>query len=217
MEKFQPFNLQEGVLKGRRRLPHWEQEQKTYFVTFRLTDSMPQSYLNRLKQEKDELLRLNPESINKQKKNEIRNIFTQKQQNWLDKGYGSCILKELKNSSIVQRALLYFDGERYLLGSYVIMPNHAHLIVTPLGNYDLTSILHSWKSYSAKEINRLTNRKGALWQDESFDHIIRSFEQLAYFEKYIEENPRKARLKLEEYCVGIGKWGKQGLVNNSKI
>jgi REP element-mobilizing transposase RayT len=93
------------------------------------------------------------------------------------------------------KTLRFFDGERYALEAFVVMPNHVHVLVTPREEHGLSEILHSWKSYSAKEINKLVSRGGMLWQKESYDHLVRSEEQFAHYRRYIRENPIKARLR----------------------
>jgi REP element-mobilizing transposase RayT len=107
---------------------------------------------------------------------------------------GSCILKAPNLAKTVQDALLHFEGQRYLLSAWCIMPNHVHLVVTPLPGHDLSNILHSWKSFSANGINRLRGGTGPIWERESFNHMIRSEEHLKLFVQYIEENPVRARL-----------------------
>ena len=67
----------------------------------------------------------------------------------------------------------------------------------------MNKVLHSWKSFTAHELNMLLGRRGTVWQDESFEHIVRSAEQLFYFRKYIAENPSKACLK-SGYRLGCG-------------
>jgi len=91
---------------------------------------------------------------------------------------------------IVEDALAHFEPVRYVLREWVIMPNHVHAIVTPVGEHGLSDIVHSWKSYTANKINRLLGRTGTLWQKEPFDHIVRGPDQLARIELYIHENPR---------------------------
>ena len=70
------------------------------------------------------------------------------------------------------------------------MPNHVHVLVSPFANCRLDRILHSWKSFSTKQINAITASKGSIWHRESFDHIIRSPAQLARIEQYIRDNPK---------------------------
>jgi REP element-mobilizing transposase RayT len=100
----------------------------------------------------------------------------------------------------------HFDGKRYLLGDYIIMPNHIHVLIVPGENHPLGKILQSWKSFSAKAINRKMARTGALWQKESFDHIIRNREQLNRLREYIAENPVKAKLRDGEFVHRVAKW-----------
>jgi len=107
---------------------------------------------------------------------------------------GSCMLKEPNLARIVQDALLHFEGQRYLLSAWCIMPNHVHLVVTSLPGHDLSTILHSWKSFSANGINRRQGKTGPLWERESFNHMIRSEDHWRLFVQYIEENPVEAKL-----------------------
>ena len=107
---------------------------------------------------------------------------------------GSCMLKEPNLARIVQDALLHFEGQRYLLSAWCIMPNHVHLVATPWPGHDLSTILHSWKSFSANGINRRQGKTGPLWERESFNHMIRSEDHWRLFVQYIEENPVEAKL-----------------------
>ena len=90
------------------------------------------------------------------------------------------------------------------------MPNHVHALVRPLGDAAMAEITHSWKSFTAHEINGLLNRKGSLWQPESFDCIVRHEAQLEKFSAYICENPAKANLKPDEFRLGAGSSVKVG-------
>ena len=76
----------------------------------------------------------------------------------------------------------------------MIMPNNVHLTIVPKPGFELKKILQSWKSYSAKEINKSLGRQGKLWQDESFDQIVRSEEHGYRIKEYIERNPERARI-----------------------
>jgi hypothetical protein len=51
-------------------------------------------------------------------------------------------------------------------------------------------ILHSWKSFSANKINKMTGSRGPMWHRESFDHIVRNASQLARIEQNIRDNPK---------------------------
>lgn len=101
---------------------------------------------------------------------------------------------------------LYENGTRVHLYAAVIMPNHAHLILTPLmddlgDRFSLSKIMNSIKGASSHSINKEFARKGHVWQDESFDHVLRSYESLEEKIYYIAQNPVRAGLctKPEEY------------------
>jgi DNA polymerase III alpha subunit len=181
---FIPFDKNRPASVYTRSLPHWQQEGATYFVTFRLADSLPREVLNRWREELDAALRAAAEKISEE--------HYEKLQRHLDEGMGECWLRNPEVAAIVENALRHFDGERYQLGSYVIMPNHVHVLVRPTMAHKLTDILHSWKSFTAKEANKVLGRTGEFWQDESFDHIVRDEQQLEKFSRYIIENPAKA-------------------------
>jgi REP element-mobilizing transposase RayT len=95
---------------------------------------------------------------------------------------------------VIEDALLHFHGERYALHAWCVMPDHVHVLVTPFQDRTLDTILHSWKSFTANEVNKMLHRAGALWQPESFDHLVRSPEAFDKFAAYIESNPVTAGL-----------------------
>ena len=178
-------NQDDCVTIRRRFLPHWQQNSATYFVTFRLADSLPQIELQLLQQEKEEWQKKHPEPLSETEKAEYHRLFSQRVDKWLDAGMGECYLKDPQLAKIVADALTYFDGDRYHLGEWVVMPNHVHVIVTPLGNHKLSEITHSWKSFTANQINKYLNRRGQLWQKESYDQIVRSPQHLERVQTYI--------------------------------
>jgi len=186
------FDAEQPVANLSGNLPHWRQEGVTYFVTFRLADSMPQSKLQQWLQEREAWLKANPEPHTPEQRRQYYELFPHRFQDWLDAGHGSCLLAQPAVKEIVGQALRYFEGQRYALGEFVVMPNHVHVAVTPLTPYELSDILHSWKSYTAKQINALLGRSGTVWQKESFDHIVRCPAQLERIHQYIRENPRLA-------------------------
>jgi len=201
---FTPFDPDAPVARYGRRLPHWRQEGCTYFITFRLADSIPQEKLRQWQSELEQWLNENPEPHSTAQRAEYHERFTELFQQWLDAGHGACWLRDPARSEIVEKALRFFDGERYLLGNFVIMPNHVHAVVHPVQGHELSDILHSWKSYTANKLNQVIGRTGKLWQDESFDCIVRSAAQLEKFANYIRENPEKAGLAPGEFRVGGG-------------
>jgi len=159
-------------------------------VTFHLADSLPARKLAALEEERKLWLALNLPPYNERQIQEYHRNFSQRIHEWLDAGYGSCALARPNIFKLVESALKYFQGQRYALGEYVVMPNHVHALVRPLADHDLDRILHSWKSFSANQMNKITDSCGPVWHRESFDHIVRSPAHLARIEVYIRENPR---------------------------
>ena len=93
--------------------------------------------------------------------------------------------------TVVVDAIRGFAGVRYDLLAYVVMNDHVHTVVSPAATRTLASILHSWKSYSAYRLQRVHGRRGAVWQDESYDRIIRSEAELRQKLRYVLLNPRR--------------------------
>lgn len=116
-------------------LPHWHQSGKLQFVTFHLGDSLPQIVLQGMERDKKMWLATHTKPWDKEVEAEYHNRFSQFVDKWFDKGAGSCILGKQEIAGIVEDSLLYFNGERYLLHAYVIMPNHVHLLVEITGKF----------------------------------------------------------------------------------
>ena len=103
-------------------------------------------------------------------------------------------LRDPAIAATVQNALLHFDGERYRLSAWVIMPNHVHVLIEQIRGFPPGGIVHAWKSFTAKQANRLLGRTGAFWAPDYFDRYIRDqahFDAAVY---YVHENPVKAGL-----------------------
>ena len=171
-------------------LPHWRQEAVTYFVTFRLGDSIPQAKLMLWTRERHDWLNRHPPPHDHRARREYYSQFVERFQRWLDAGSGSCVLAQPAVRQIVANAIAFFENTRYSLREWVVMPTHVHAVVTPLVGHELSDVLHSWKSYTAKQVNRLLGKEHGLWQKESFDHIVRGPDQLERIERYIHANPK---------------------------
>lgn len=193
---FTPFDFGSHLEITKRHLPHWQQNDVTYFVTFRLSDSIPGRKINQWKIEREHWLKHHQIPFSEKDWLEYNELFSDRIQKWLDEAHGECWLRNEQASAIVANALKFFNSERYHLGEWVVMPNHVHVLVTPINGYPLSRILHSWKSYTANRINKLLHLQGTFWQDESYDHIIRNRKQLRAIEKYIIDNPRKAKINV---------------------
>ncbi len=188
------FDPRAPIDVSRRRLPHWYQDGATYFVTFRLGDSIPREKLRVWMAEREEWLKRNPEPRTDEQWAEYAERFPDRLHEWLDAGMGSCLIGEPENGRVVADALGFFSGKRYHLGEWVVMPNHVHVIFQAIEPYKPKAILHSWKSYTSNEINKREGRSGELWQRESYDHLVRSPGELFHLSRYILDNPKKAGL-----------------------
>jgi putative transposase len=184
-----------------RHMPHWRQPGATYFVTFRLGDSLPQAKLRELEGIRREWDRQHPPPHTEEALQQLAKHLASYTEAWLDQGLGSCLLRQESLRKHGISAMHHFDEDRYELDAYVVMPNHVHAIVKPLQwrEQPLESILKSWKQFSPTQIHQEIGGKGALWQEESYDRIIRDEEHLYRCLQYIGDNPKKAQLAAHEF------------------
>lgn len=192
-------------LHFRGKLPHLKKEGAVYFVTFRLADSLPAHEVVRLKNERKTILeqaRAAKSPLTWHEEQQLLAWYCDKVERLLDAGYGSCWLSKSNIAEIVANALKHFDGQRYELRAWVVMPNHAHCVVWPMPGHTLSEILHSWKSFTSSKANKLLNRVHEdFWQTESFDHWIRDDAEFARLVAYVENNPVKAG-----FCKSPEEW-----------
>ena len=134
---FHAFDNHADIQRTRRNLPHWEQQGATYFVTFRLADAVPAQLASQWREELETWRKFHPEPWNPEVIAEYRKRFLQPREDWLDQGHGSCLLRDSRVAEVVAQALRFFDGQRYHLDTFVIMPNHVHVLVQPLTGYSL--------------------------------------------------------------------------------
>ena len=177
--------------KHRVNLPHWQQGETWMFVTWRLADSLPEAVVRKLDERRKRWEASHPTPWTDEERKEHNRLFTLAFEALLDDAHGSCVLRNTAMSDIVAGALLNFHGERYKLDCFVVMPNHVHVLFNLLGENRLEDIIGSWKRFSARQINKLLGREGALWQSEYWDRMIRSERHFRWVREYIERNPEK--------------------------
>ena len=175
-----------------RNLPHWAANKSLIFITYRLADSMPAAKLRVWQVERDEWLRIHPEPWDAATASEYYETFPAKLDEMLDAGYGSCILGREDCRNIVTENLLHFNGERYVLHAFVVMPNHVHVLLEIERREDLARVVQGWKSYTAKRINEVVGSEGQVWQREYYDRLIRNAEHYERTVEYIRKNARVA-------------------------
>jgi len=152
-------------------------------INFRLADALPNSVLERWLAE-----------LSGKADEAVAAVIYQRAEKYLDAGHGECWLRDPAIARLVEDALLHFDSERYHLLAWCVMPNHVHAMIETLEGFPLADVLHSWKSFTAKQANRILGRQGEFWQREYFDRYIRHAEHFLQAIAYIEENPVKAGL-----------------------
>jgi putative transposase len=167
-------------------LPHRDAPGLRQFVTFRLQDSLPASR----RADWEALLRI---ADARQRRIKL--------EDYLDRGHGECWLHQPAVAGLMEGALRHFDGSRYQLLAWVVMPNHVHVLVqtwqTPLAR-----VIQSWKRFVAREANKLLGREGAFWEREYWDSCMRDEEQAGKARRYAEQNPVKAKLVREARAWG---------------
>jgi putative DNA methylase len=181
-----PYSTPKAEIASRGELPHLHKEGATYFVTFRLFDAVVPT----APREQPQPGRLHHKSVPGTPPDAIAIAAQYDPPITL----GSCALRTSAIAQVVRDALLHFAGERYYLLAWCIMPNHVHVVFAPIGEHTPSDILHSWKSFTSKQANKLLGRTGTFWERESFDHLVRSGADLERFIDYVEHNPVSAGL-----------------------
>ena len=159
-------------------LPHCDVPGMQQMITFRLADAMPATR----RAEWQALFKIEDE------REQRRKIEA-----YLDLGYGSCVLRQARAAAAVEEVLLRFDGERYKMMAWVIMPNHVHVLVE-VWTVALGKLLQAWKGAAAHAVNRVLSRTGELWQTDYWDRYMRDETHFRKACRYIESNPVKAGL-----------------------
>jgi putative transposase len=154
-------------------LPHFDSSETIQFITFGLVDSLPRHVVETLKLDTEATLAIDRE---------------------LDHGLGECWLRQADIAALVQAAFLHFDGERYRLLAWCLMPNHVHVVAEPIAGHSLGAVLRSWKSFTARRANEKLGRSGPFWRADYFDRYMRDEHHLSRTIDYVEQNPVEAGL-----------------------
>jgi REP element-mobilizing transposase RayT len=194
-----------------RNLPHWWQEGATYFVTFHLSDALPANKRNELaSMRRDWELRHPPPRSEAIWLKYAQTIFRLVEE-WMDAGNGACWFRRPAYAAELHRATLHFHDVRCEIGTFVNMANHCHLVIRPFEGHELEELVGAIKSVTANFVNRAEGQRGDLWQQESYDRIIRDAEHLYQVVQYIGANPRRAGINREQWDRWINpKWQSLG-------
>jgi REP element-mobilizing transposase RayT len=174
---------------GRGYLRHWEVEAGTYFVSFRLHDSIPDAAVQRLK------IRLQQMGVRDDR--ELCRKLQFQVDVYLHRGSGACHLRDSRVGKMVNDTIQEFDGECYRLMAWAVMPNHVHVVFRLLPGHTLAATMKALKGSTARKANVLLGRTGPFWQREYYDRTPRNAEELRRAVAYTLDNPRQA---------GLGQW-----------
>lgn len=181
-----------------RLLPHWRQPGATYFVTFHFADSLPMAKRRELRSIKRDWEQRHCPTDDTARAKYAKTVF-QKIEHWLDRGGGACWLRERTFADELQRSILHYHEKRYQVGCFAIMANHCHLTMRPFEGWSLENEVGMIKKVVADSIIKQRGAASPLWQEESYDRIIRDEEHLYRVVQYIGANPRRAGLPLEKW------------------
>lgn len=169
--------------RSRGYLPHCDLPHALQAVTFRLADALPRAVVERMRRALAEL----PDD-------ERNATYRRRVDELMDAGYGSRALARDDLAALVEDTLLRFDGERYRMLAWVVMPNHVHALIEMAGTHPLARVVQSWKSYTGRRIiaSRAMPGASAAWQREYWDRYMRDAAHALSTIRYIERNPVKA-------------------------
>jgi len=177
-----PFAAPKGW-HSRGYLPHCDTPELIQSVTFGLADASPTHLLEGWRRELDYLEEV--QAAQEERRRVMR---------CLDAGHGEQWMRDPKIAELVEGALCHFQGERYTLHCWAVMPNHVHAMLQCSEGISIGGVVHFWKSYPSKVANRLLGRTGAFWAEDYFDRYIRDEEHYRATYWYIANNPLKAKL-----------------------
>ncbi|MEY2483229.1 MAG: REP-associated tyrosine transposase [Verrucomicrobiota bacterium] len=201
MHELRFFNPYAEIRHTGSRLPHWQQQGAVYFLTFRLADSIPLRLRDQWENEREAWLKVHPEPWTNETEREYHRRFSGAIERWLDAGHGACLLRRPDCAQIVADTLRHFEGERVVMMSFVVMPNHVHALFVQNPEWPLEKLIQSWKRFIARELNKLLSRSGNLWQRDYFDRLVRDENHCANCVRYIRRNREKANLRDGEYIL----------------
>ena len=204
--------MKDNKIFYRRNLPHYQPAYATFFITFRLAGSLPSEVIAHLKEEHHQneklLLKIRDEKMRKQEMLSMHKRHFGNFDEMLDKAANNqSWLRDDRIAQVIVGAMHFRNKKAYNLLAYCIMPNHVHMVFT-VGRRDsslykgktasdpyiVTKILENLKWYTAMKANEILNRKGAFWQHESYDHVVRDGKELERIINYVLNNPVRAGL-----------------------
>ena len=178
-------------------LPHYDIKYKFQFITLREYGSIPQSILKTIE---DKTIKFNEDFLkynsftHYERQIRIQHLRLKLFEKYQDCGYGRCLFKKKEIANIIKEALLFYNDKNYEIISWVIMPNHIHLLVYLYPNYELAKFIHYVKSITTNKIKKYIDISEKIWSNDYFDRYIRNHFHYCKTVNYIRMNPVKAGL-----------------------
>lgn len=151
------------------------------------------------REEKEVWKQTHPPPLSEADEAEYHRRFSSSIDQWLDAGHGECLLADSSFREVVTESIRHFNGDRYELVSWVIMPNHVHLCLVLNPDWSLEKVVFTWKRRSSGEVNRMRGKSGPFWMRDYFDRLIRDRDHSENVVRYIRRNPGKAGLRTGQY------------------
>ena len=178
--------MEEGKGWYRRFLPHRDEPGIIQFITYRLADSIPSTLLVQIE---NEIRSVSPKQMDAERRRKIEKM--------LDMGHGSGILRNPRAAECVITGWKHFEGKRYNLIAWVVMPNHVHVLIRQFEGQSMAKIIQSWKSFTGRQLKAEFPHvcvNGQFWLREYWDRYIRDENHFRKAVEYIQMNPVKAGL-----------------------
>ena len=171
------------------KMPHWFQAHKTMFITFRLADSLPHHIIEEFLADRA-VMREELKVIGNKSRKFYEELMEHKMESWLNNGHGNCILGNANVRQIAVGALRHYNFKEYLLHSFIIMPNHLHILLSPLTEKPINTVIGRIKGFTSFKIKKLLGIDSEIWQQGMFDRIVRSDDEFKKYVDYIRNNPK---------------------------
>ena len=159
------------------------------FITFRLADSLPHHIIEEFLADRA-VMREELKVIGNKSRKFYEELMEHKMESWLNNGHGNCILGNANVRQIVVGALRHYNFKEYLLHSFIIMPNHLHILLSPLTEKPINTVIGRIKGFTSFKIKKLLGIDSEIWQQGMFDRIVRSDDEFKKYVDYIRNNPK---------------------------
>ncbi len=189
---FWEMSFEQTMSRWRGRLPHWEVAERWHFITIRCQGSLPPEArvkIREIHRALSQITATDPEFA------QLQRQYFLSTEKYLDQNFGFAPFVQTTANRSCLEDLERLEGDGWLVGEAVIMPNHLHCVIYPGEKHlPLREALSRLKGRSARRLNVLLKRQGRFWQQDWFDRWMRNEAELDKTINYIRQNPVKAKL-----------------------